>query len=237
MVRTGARAARLMDALEETGLQAVSSNVAPARPTLAELPEVTATELLDLYRALGGLASAPTFRPGGWDLAFGNGLVVELDEELHFNRYRGATLVAAWEAALPWVESYRSYCVDHERACVHAGCWGKRWTNPSTARMFSGSPVGELEGNGAPRWKQRALYDAIKDTAPLLSREVHLARLATHDTIDGTSVGAMLDGAAPLNAEAIRMLVDGRTATSTSAPERSTTFSASPTTQRSTVDR
>jgi hypothetical protein len=72
-------------------------------------------------------------------------------------------------------------------------------------------PVGDLGGDGAPRWKQRALYDAIKDTAPLIGREIRLARVATHDTIDGISLGAMLDGLAPMNPAGIRALVDERT--------------------------
>ena len=42
----------------------------------------------ELYRRLGGPLDSPTLRPGGWDLAFSGELVVELDEELHFNQYR-----------------------------------------------------------------------------------------------------------------------------------------------------
>ncbi len=181
MVRTGARAARLQEALEETGLEAARQPAA-ARPATAELPASTATELLEVYYALGGLEATPTFRPGPWDLPFAAGLLVELDEELHFNRYRATTLRASWETRLPWAERYGVYCNDFEDDCVSAGCWGKRWTNPSTARMFSGGPVGDLNGDGAPRWKQRALYDAIKDTAPLVGRGIRLARVATHDT-------------------------------------------------------
>jgi hypothetical protein len=55
-----------------------------------------AAELHALYRRLGGLLATPTWRPGGWDLVFGGSLVVELDEELHFNRYRALTLNSSW---------------------------------------------------------------------------------------------------------------------------------------------
>jgi len=48
------------------------------------------------------MQDAPTFRPGGWDLPFRGPLLVELDEELHFNCYRATTLEASWEADLPW---------------------------------------------------------------------------------------------------------------------------------------
>jgi hypothetical protein len=212
MVRTGARAAVLLDALAVTGLESIPGDAAPARPSVADLSERTADELLAVYRELGGIEAVPRFRPGGWDLPFAGGLVVELDEELHFNRYRVATLSASWELGLPWATDYLRHCVEQEGECLKAGCWGKRWTNPSTARMFSGGPVGDLDGDGAPRWKQRALYDSLKDTLPGLGIGVRLGRVATHDDVNGVSLGAILDGFAPVNAGAIRALVDARTA-------------------------
>ena len=171
-----------------------------------------AAELLDLYHALGGIAHTPTFRPGPWDLVFVDGLVVELDEELHFNRYRATTLGSSWEQRLPWTTDYRRYCSDRESDCLSAGAWGKRWTNESAGRMFVGGPPGELASDGAPRWKQRALYDALKDTASLVPTVVHLARLATHDDVNGVSLGAMLDGLAPVKCEPLLELVHRRTA-------------------------
>src|SRR5207247_5846986 len=92
--------------------------------------------LLGLYRELGGAESEPTLRPGPWDLVFKGPVVVELDEELHFNRYRGLTLTASWAEQLPWTSTYRAYCEKHEADCLAAGTWGKRWTNPSCERMF-----------------------------------------------------------------------------------------------------
>jgi len=153
----------------------------------------------------------PSFRPGAWDLFFDDDLIVELDEELHFNRYRATTLGASWEAGLPWNGPYKAHCANHEHECVQAGCWGKRWTNPSTARMFSGGTVGDLDSAGAPRWKQRALYDAIKDLLPIVNGG-HLARVATHDIVNGISLGSMLDGIKPIDPAGIRALVQKRTA-------------------------
>jgi hypothetical protein len=43
----------------------------------------------------------PPLRPGAWDLVFADGLVVELDEELHFNRYRAQSLQNEWATDLP----------------------------------------------------------------------------------------------------------------------------------------
>ena len=60
------------------------------------MPAQVQADLHDLYRTLGGMNPNPSFRPGSWDLAFADGLVVELDEELHFNRYRAHTLQPPW---------------------------------------------------------------------------------------------------------------------------------------------
>ena len=101
-------------------------------------------------------------RPGPWDLAFEGNLFVELDEELHFNRYRSVTLEPAWAVELPWRRDYMSFSVEHEPACLAAARWGKRWTNPSCERIFGpADPPGTFGVVGAPRWKQRALYDAM----------------------------------------------------------------------------
>jgi hypothetical protein len=175
VVRTGQRAAQLRGLLADAGLRPVA--VSPPRPTGDE----HADEVLEVYRRLGGLLDRSVLRPGGWDLVFEGGLVVELDEELHFNHYRALTLKTSWSANLPWVEDYERLCADHEGECLLAGNWGRRWTNDSCARMFSGGVVGDLSGAGAPRWKQRALYDAIKDTAPNTGLGISLARVSIYD--------------------------------------------------------
>jgi len=78
--------------------------------------------------------------------------------------------------------------------------------------MFGGGPPGDLDGEGAPRWKQRALYDALKDTAPLLPEGLRLARVATHDHVGDNPLGAMLDGLVPIEVEAVRAVVYARSA-------------------------
>ncbi len=49
---------------------------------------------------------------------------------------------------------------------------------------------------GAPRWKQRALYDAMKDAAALTGAGMRLARLATVDVVADSKLGAVLEGRA-----------------------------------------
>jgi hypothetical protein len=81
-------------------------------------------------------------------------LVVELDEQLHFDRYRAATLNTSWSEDLPWTDACRAYCPEHEARCLRDGCSQQRWTNASCARYFSGGLTGDLQA-GVPRWKRR----------------------------------------------------------------------------------
>jgi hypothetical protein len=159
------------------------------------------------------MEEAPALRPGAWDLTFGGSVVVELDEELHFNRYRALTLSASWGASLPWTDEFVVYCGKHEDECLSAGAWGKRWTNPSCERMFGeAGPPGKLDGAGAPRWKQRALYDGMNDLAPAVHPSVRLARVSVHDTVEGRRLWDVLDGYASVPSDAIRGLVEDRIA-------------------------
>jgi hypothetical protein len=212
VIRTGKRTEVLADALTASGLKRLSKDSVPMPPRASNLPNEIADEALSLYRNLGGTQAQPNLRPGPWDLVFDGLLVVEFDEELHFNRYRAQTLTASWERSLPWTVDYRRHCVDCEAECLAAGAWGRRWTNDSAGRMFSGGKPGELDGEGAPRWKQRALYDALKDTVAVWGRGVRLARVATYDRVGGLLLGAMLDGVSPLDVSAIRELVETRAA-------------------------
>lgn len=105
-----------------------------------------------------------------------------MDEEQHFNRYRAATLDATADLDLPWARAYQAYSRDHEARLLPGWGTGKRWTNPSAARFFgTPSTPGDFTGVGAPRWRQRAFYDSIKDT--LINRR--LARISVYDTLHG----------------------------------------------------
>ena len=186
-------------------------SVRPA-PRIEALPSELADAVMAVYKALGGRPDVPLrLRPGAWDLAFEDGLVVELDEELHFNRYRALTLEADWCSTLPWRDDYLTFCRAREPSCLAAGKWGKRWTSPPCEAMFGAADSpGILWPSGAPRWKQRALYDVIKDAFALSGTSVRLVRLATYDYVDGVEVGAALQGHAALDLRALAALMKRR---------------------------
>lgn len=210
VVKTGARAQALRQLLVRLGFGEPLTTAVPG-PRLHDLPPERVEQITDLYRALGGRNASPQLRPGGWDVALPGGVMIELDEELHFNRYRWITLQAEWAAELPWRDDYSRFTVDYEPECLAAAQWGKRWTNPSCESLFGvGDPPGTFATGGAPRWKQRALYDAMKDAAALSVYEMRVVRLATVDVVGGVRLGTALAGGATVDLNALSQLLAQR---------------------------
>ena len=70
------------------------------RPTEAcrsRTPKRVWAEIEVVYRRLGGILARGPLNPGCWDLEIA-GVAVELDEEQHFNRYRGTTIESTLSA-------------------------------------------------------------------------------------------------------------------------------------------
>lgn len=141
--------------------------------------------IFEVYNQLGGQLSEAPLNISNWDLKV-EGIVVELDEELHFNRYRKKTLHSPIYNELPCFpkEEYRNYCLTKEEACLAAGSYGKKWTSTSCENQFGASEeAGTLSGNGSARWKQRAFYDFVKDLSPLILN-LRFARISIWDIIN-----------------------------------------------------
>ena len=205
MVTTGARINRLATMLTQLGLE--MADVPLPAPRLSSLSPQHQEVVLRTYRSLGGQLEGPQLRPGAWDLTLTNGVVVELDEELHFNRFRLLTLSAG--EPRPWDHRYRQYCTDFETECLKAGTWGKRWTTSSAERLMGAAdPAGELGPHGAPRWKQRALYDSMKD----LTTDVRLCRLSVYDNLGTETLGRVLTGHSTYKPARLATLIHNRLA-------------------------
>lgn len=123
------------------------------------------SEIAKVYHDLGGiLNNYPSNVGRKWDIRI-NGLILELDEEQHFNQYRLQTLNSTAYIDTPFLlEEYRRYCMEHEDRCIGRASHGNYWKNDSTERQFGlSAPARDLTGNGSSRWKQRAFYDYYKD--------------------------------------------------------------------------
>jgi hypothetical protein len=179
----GEKQKALADLLSTVG--AVTSGVVgiPTKHDVAGSPLCDGVE--SVYQALGGILASFPLNLRSWDIEF-NAEAVELDEELHFNRYRTATLRSEAYSRLPEfpLYTYKDYCVQHEGRCLQAGSYGRKWTNPSCEKQFGkANTPKDLSGNGAPRWKQRAFYDFVKDLSPLVIN-VPVIRISIWDTFD-----------------------------------------------------
>lgn len=209
MTRTGARATALSELLEAGGLVASES---PPRPKINDHPDAVSARIDEVYWALDGNTDEPhQARPGAFDLCVATAsgrLIIELDEEQHFNRYRAATLAFPWAEMLPWAGAYRDYSRIYEADLARTFISGGRWTNNSAPRFFgAASAPGDFTGVGSPRWRQRAFYDAVKDLLP----GIRLARIVVFDVVDGRSVETILRSKDHSAAAAIRRLVESRT--------------------------
>lgn len=153
----------------------------------------TRTVISEVYEGLGGALTEPMFRVGECDVEF-EGYVVELDEEMHFNRYRALTLrskIYEKIGGFPLV-LYADYCATREQECLKRH-HGKYWSTPRAEELFgeSGTP-GDLACEGSARYKQRAFYDFVKDLSPLVGGP-KVARVSIWDQI-ADSAGSRLLG-------------------------------------------
>lgn len=192
------------------GLATAQQRQGETRAHIRDLPMVVRTEIAGLYRGLGGARDDADFTAGAWDIATVDGLFIEFDEELHFNRYRERTLRVPWADRLPWSGAYRRYSAGGEAHCLRA-CQADGWSNPSTDRMFGGSDrKGSFLDLGSSRWKQRALYDAVRDAYALHTPGIRLARVSVFDRIGGLEVGKAMISGTPLDPAALRDFIRAR---------------------------
>ncbi|MCK4664063.1 MAG: hypothetical protein KAT68_14440 [Bacteroidales bacterium] len=154
-----------------------------------------ADELFRTYKKLGGIMDEFPSRFRGWDVELKN-VVIELDDERHFNRYRIITLGSEIYKKLDFfpMEKYLKLCKEYESICLRAATWSEKWTSyPSVDQYGEAGPEGELEGNGAPRWKQRAFYDLIRDTTQLMT-DYKVIRIPIWDKIEDAIVDDIITG-------------------------------------------
>lgn len=180
------------------------------RATTAGLDKARQQVFSELFRDLGGLEeSNGVFTAGDWDLADDHGMYLEFDEDAHFHRYRRQTLSLPWSPHLPWTDDYRRYCVDFESK---ARVFGGYWTGDTAERQFGPAAARrDFTGNGGPRWKQRALYDAVRDAVALQTEGIGLIRVSIHDQIDGVPLGKLLKPGKPIAPQQLRNLIAHRT--------------------------
>lgn len=191
---------------------------ATPKPVLSSLLTPRSWDYMDyLLHLLDAHDKSEALTPDVWDMVLlSDSTYIELDEENHCTRYRKRTLDPEWSRALPWRDPYREFADRFEhRARTDGRFWKPRTRvdgGPQKAERIFGKAAdrGNFEGNGSPRWKVRALYDAAKDLCAIDGR-VRLARLSIYDTVDGVPLGELLLRSTPVNVPALRDLLEERT--------------------------
>ena len=179
----------------------------PPNANTANMSAAARGTAMEVYERLGGRPEGRALVSGEWDLAVEGNLLIELDEQEHFNRHRALTLEGT---SFPWTADYQRYCTEHERRCKTNG---QAWETNRSAVMFGpASAPGNHDGVGSPRWRQRALYDAVRDIWVQDNPAWRLARLSMYDVVDGVQFNEVLKGKHQLDPALLRDLIDSRTA-------------------------
>lgn len=154
--------------------------------------------------------------PNGWDMVLHDGTIIEFDESQHFNRYRHATLVRCG-LDFPWTEAYKYYCKQYESIAKASGNARSGKRSPkldglSVAEMQFGVASGRGGDGNPPRWKQRAVYDMMRDFATACVPGRRLARLSAYDDVAGVRLGPALAEPNTIDVAALHRLIASRTA-------------------------
>lgn len=140
---------------------------------------------------LGGKGSLPVLEHLKFDFKVNRNLFI-YDDEVHFNRYRLATIKSpVYELfSFPWAESYLRLCRTYEKECLKTGLQERIWNGPPIAsKLFGKSETpGDLSGNGSSGWKLNAYNDVQYD---LVSR-LHGFKLIRIPVYENLMIGGSL---------------------------------------------
>lgn len=153
-----------------------------------------AEDIYKVYKELGGVLDEFPSRFRGWDVEVKNHVIM-LDDERHFNRYRLQTLNSELYKRFDFpMKEYKSYCKKYEEVCLRAATWSEKWSSFASVEQFGEpGPEGDLSGLGAPKWKQRAYYDFVRDVTQLIT-DYKVIRISIWDKIGDGIVDDLLNG-------------------------------------------
>jgi len=141
-------------------------------------------EIFSRYEQLGGILDWPDMRIYGYYYESSK-FVMELDEQMHFNKYRLLTLRSSIYDRMPGIKAdkYRIYCKKHEKECMKSGASPDQWSHVTAEKYFGSSESpGDLGLRGSAGWKYRAFCDFVKDIYAFHFK-VKLLRVAIWDEI------------------------------------------------------
>jgi hypothetical protein len=153
-----------------------------------------ADDIFKIYKKLGGVLDEFPSRFRGWDVEIRNHVIM-LDDERHFNRYRLETFESNLYEKIKFpLDDYKNYCKTYEEICLRAATWSEKWSSFAAVEQFGeAGPEGDLNSVGAPKWKQRAYYDFVRDVTQLIT-DYKVIRVSIWDRIGDGTVDDLLTG-------------------------------------------
>lgn len=114
-------------------------------------------------------------------------LLIQYDDELHFNRYRKISLEAELYEDFKGFKlfDYKSLCRKREQDCLKVGLANGFWHNSDSEKLFGESEEEgdlSLERNGSSAWKYRAWRDYLQDLSSQIYK-FHILRISAFDTV------------------------------------------------------
>lgn len=138
----------------------------------------------EIYKSLDGHGPA-TQLAFEYSILSREKVLLSLDEELEFHRYRLDTLKHPfYENQVDFsLADYKRFCHSHEKDCLKKGLAGSNWTNKLAEEHFgAASDPGDFFQHGAPAWKWQALKAATLDLY-CAQEKIQLIRVPIYQTV------------------------------------------------------
>jgi hypothetical protein len=141
-------------------------------------------ELKTTFYELGGVGEEMPFHLPPVDIEVA-GVLIQIDDELSFNRYRNITLRSNVykKYSEARVENYKRFCRQYEKECLKAGVRKGIWSNHLSENYFgASSDPGDFFGKGSSGWKFKAFQDYLQDFAAFVTHK-KILRISTFENL------------------------------------------------------
>ena len=140
--------------------------------------------ITEVYEDLGGQGDWKEIAPRGFDIEIRNYAII-LDTDIDFNRYRTKTLRSEiYDKNNLNTETIRRHNRTYEKECLKIASHSENWTSNFAEQHFGRSnDNGELNGEGASKWKYIAFKNYLVDLTPLVQKGYSYHRISIYDTL------------------------------------------------------
>lgn len=142
--------------------------------------------------------------------------IIELDEQLYFNRYRLKTFRANLYQQMDTfpVDKYKRFCRTYEKECIKSGLQEGIWSSYESEIHFGKpSEPGDFFANGSPGWKWIAFRELLKDLFAIV-HQYKLIRISIYENLlykgQLMQIGQLMESRNPDNKPIIKKFLEKR---------------------------